>query len=429
MLQSFWRVVGFPADDPTDSEESFVVEFRTPSPTTRSTGDKDKDKVSSLSPTYRETLSYGQRFTEEEDEGSLVSGSERDGVLADVEEIRKVKFQSADSAGVRDRRAEKVRQIEVLQQAFLQERHIQDWLIEQLRGQVQYEQDGRAQRAEREPLAGNFRAELDRMHAKIKGLENMLEAERRAHHITSVYLKDLQSKLADRRSRKNTDRPELKTQALHTSGPPSVYSEAATIPAGQRVRQEASSRIPTVYGLGSDTDSSDDEEAPWTRRLQKGSEIALQPKSYPAPKYTPVPESIKLSTDEWKGKKVVLFSVPGAFTPTCHAKHLPGYIEKYDEFKAKGVDVIAVLASNDAFVMSGWGRAEGVQDKARIPILTLSDNGAEWSKSLGLSLESPGITRTARYAIVIDDLKVTYFEVEQAPGVTVSGADAVLAKL
>ncbi|KAG5652145.1 hypothetical protein H0H81_006128 [Sphagnurus paluster] len=116
---------------------------------------------------------------------------------------------------------------------------------------------------------------------------------------------------------------------------------------------------------------------------------------------------IKLSTNEWKGKKVVLFSVPGAFTPTCHAKHLPGYIEKYDEFKAKGVDVIAVLASNDAFVMSGWGRFEGLKDK----ILTLSDNGAEWSKSLGLTMEFAGLTRTSRYAIVIDDLKVTYFEV------------------
>ncbi|KAF8066551.1 1-Cys peroxiredoxin isozyme [Lyophyllum atratum] len=155
---------------------------------------------------------------------------------------------------------------------------------------------------------------------------------------------------------------------------------------------------------------------------------------------------IELSTNAWKGKKVVLFSVPGAFTvsltsdtgvsqliifriasrqPTCHAKHLPPYIEKYDEFKAKGVDEIAVLASNDAFVMSGWGRFEGVKDK----ILTLSDAGAKWSKSLGLSIEHGGITRTARYAIILDDLKVVYFEVEPAPGVTVSGAEAVLGKL
>ncbi|KAF5372391.1 hypothetical protein D9615_009299 [Tricholomella constricta] len=136
--------------------------------------------------------------------------------------------------------------------------------------------------------------------------------------------------------------------------------------------------------------------------------------------YTPELEN-NLSTDEWKGKKVVLFSVPGAFTPTCHAKHLPPYIEKYEEFKAKGVDVIAVLASNDVFVMSGWGRFEG--------ILTLSDSGAEWSKALGLSIEFGGITRTARYAIILDDLKVTYIGVEPAPGVTVSGAEAVLGNL
>ncbi|GLB40870.1 putative redoxin [Lyophyllum shimeji] len=134
----------------------------------------------------------------------------------------------------------------------------------------------------------------------------------------------------------------------------------------------------------------------------------------------------KLSTDEWKGKKVVLFSVPGAFTPTCHAKHLPPYVEKYEEFKAKGVDVVAVLASNDAFVMSGWGRFEGVKDK----ILTLSDTGAEWAKPLGLSLEFGGVTRVKRFAMILDDLKVTYFEVEPAPGaVTVSGAEAVLEKL
>ncbi|KAG6878230.1 hypothetical protein C0993_010352 [Termitomyces sp. T159_Od127] len=136
---------------------------------------------------------------------------------------------------------------------------------------------------------------------------------------------------------------------------------------------------------------------------------------------------IKLSTEEWKGKKVVLFSVPGAFTPTCHAKHLPPYLEKYDQFKAKGVDVIAVLAANDAFVMNGWARVEGLKDK----IIALSDTGAEWSKSLGseLAIQTPGFTRTARYAIIVDDLTVTSIEVEPAPGVTVSGADAILAKL
>lgn len=137
---------------------------------------------------------------------------------------------------------------------------------------------------------------------------------------------------------------------------------------------------------------------------------------------------INLSTEEWKGKKVVIFAVPGAFTPTCHVDHLPPYVQKYDEFKAKGVDVIAVVAANDPFVMSGWGRFEGVKDK----ILALSDTYAAWSKSLGLTVDltAHGLgVRTARYAMVIDDLVVKYLEVEPGSGVTVSGAEAVLAKL
>lgn len=137
---------------------------------------------------------------------------------------------------------------------------------------------------------------------------------------------------------------------------------------------------------------------------------------------------VQLKTDEWKGKKVVLISVPGAFTPTCHVNHLPGFVKYYDEMKSKGVDVIAVVAANDPFVMSGWGRVEGVKDK----ILCLSDADAKWSGSIGLSADMSargfGI-RTARYAMIINDLKVEYLGVEPAPGVTVSGADAVLAKL
>jgi len=140
-----------------------------------------------------------------------------------------------------------------------------------------------------------------------------------------------------------------------------------------------------------------------------------------------VPSKIDTEKD-WKGKKVVLFSVPGAFTPTCHINHLPPFIEKYDEFKAKGVDVIAVIAANDLFVMSGWARFEGCKDK----IIALSDPGAKWSGALDLSVDltDKGLgVRTARYAMIIDDLVVKYVEVESAPGVSVSGADAVLAKL
>ncbi|RXW22410.1 hypothetical protein EST38_g3445 [Candolleomyces aberdarensis] len=137
---------------------------------------------------------------------------------------------------------------------------------------------------------------------------------------------------------------------------------------------------------------------------------------------------IEISTSEWKGKKVVLFSVPGAFTPTCHTNHLPPYLEKYDQFKAKGVDTIAVLAANDPFVMSGWARFEGLKDK----IIALSDNGAQWSKKLGLDkdLTANGLgIRTSRYALILEDNVVKYVGIETERGVTVSGADAVLAHL
>jgi len=151
--------------------------------------------------------------------------------------------------------------------------------------------------------------------------------------------------------------------------------------------------------------------------------------------YTPETDEIracgiptKLSTDEWKGKKVVVFAVPGAFTPTCHVNHLPPYLERYDEFKAKGVDVIAVVAANDAFVMSGWGKAFGLKDK----VLPLSDTDAAWSASLGLTLDLSKLglgTRTARYAVILDDLVIKYVEAEPGAEVTVSGANAVLGAL
>jgi len=135
---------------------------------------------------------------------------------------------------------------------------------------------------------------------------------------------------------------------------------------------------------------------------------------------------VTLSTNELKDKKVVIVSVPGAFTPTCHINHIPPYFQKYEEFKAKGVDVIAVLAANDAFVMSGWSRVLKVEDK----ILALSDEDAKWSKSIGLDLDlsAKGLgIRTARYALVLDNLVVKYVGVESGSGVTVAGADAVLA--
>ncbi|KMP02898.1 peroxisomal matrix protein [Coccidioides immitis RMSCC 2394] len=124
----------------------------------------------------------------------------------------------------------------------------------------------------------------------------------------------------------------------------------------------------------------------------------------------------------WADKKVVLFSLPGAFTPTCSASHLPGYIQKLPQLKEKGVDVVAVLAFNDAWVMSAWGKANGVTGD---DILFLSDPEAKFSKSIGWNAGE----RTGRYAIIIDHGKVTYAEIEPGREVTVSGADAVFSKL
>jgi len=128
------------------------------------------------------------------------------------------------------------------------------------------------------------------------------------------------------------------------------------------------------------------------------------------------------ASKEFADKKVVLFAVPGAFTPGCSVKHLPGYIENRATLKSKGVDIIAVIAYNDAYVMSAWGKANGIKDDS---ILFLSDPDTAFSKKLGWT---QGV-RTARYAIVIDNGKITYAEKEPGREVTVSGAEAVLAKL
>ncbi|KAK5954406.1 peroxiredoxin type-2 [Knufia fluminis] len=136
-----------------------------------------------------------------------------------------------------------------------------------------------------------------------------------------------------------------------------------------------------------------------------------------------IPISFKAS-EEFKDKKVVLFAVPGAFTPGCSVRHLPGYIEKISEIRGKGVDLVCVLASNDAFVMSAWGKVNGIKDE----ILFLSDPDCKFSKSIGWDVGvSPN--RTARYAMVVDHGKVVYAEKEPGRDVTVSGALAVLAKL
>jgi peroxiredoxin len=136
-----------------------------------------------------------------------------------------------------------------------------------------------------------------------------------------------------------------------------------------------------------------------------------------------------VTTDQlFAGKTVVLFSVPGAFTPTCHAKHLPGFVEKYDQFKAKGVDTVACLAVNDVFVMDAWGKASGVGEK----IAMLADGNAEFTKALGLELDASGFgmgTRGKRFALVVKDGVVKQLNVESAGEFRVSAADHVLGQL
>ncbi|KAG9185183.1 alkyl hydroperoxide reductase 1 [Alternaria panax] len=131
------------------------------------------------------------------------------------------------------------------------------------------------------------------------------------------------------------------------------------------------------------------------------------------------------ASKEWADKKVVLFSVPGAFTPGCQAYHLPPYIAKAKEFKEKGVDVIATIASNDSWVMNAWGKVNGVKNDE---VLFLSDTKTFFSKEYGWPAGMGD--RNGRWAMVFDHGKVIYAENEKSPGeVSVSGADAVLAKL
>jgi peroxiredoxin len=137
----------------------------------------------------------------------------------------------------------------------------------------------------------------------------------------------------------------------------------------------------------------------------------------------------KITTDElFKGKTVVFFSVPGAFTPTCDAKHLPGFVELADKIKAKGVDTIACTAVNDVFVMNAWGKSSNVGDK----ILMLADGNAEYAKALGLELNASGFgmgTRGQRFAIIVKDGTAQHVNVEAPGEFKVSAADYVLKQL
>jgi glutaredoxin/glutathione-dependent peroxiredoxin len=137
----------------------------------------------------------------------------------------------------------------------------------------------------------------------------------------------------------------------------------------------------------------------------------------------------KVSTDTiFSGRKVVLFAVPGAFTPTCSMNHLPGFVQKADAIKGKGIDAIACVAVNDVHVMNAWGKHSGCDGK----VTMLSDGNGDFARKLGLEVDlaQAGMgKRSRRYSMVVDDGVVKSLNVEDKPGVNVSGAETVLEQL
>ena len=138
------------------------------------------------------------------------------------------------------------------------------------------------------------------------------------------------------------------------------------------------------------------------------------------------PEAVQTS-DYFKGKRVALFSVPGAFTPTCSAKHLPSYVQNAADLKAKGIDEIACTAVNDAFVMGAWNRADGSQD-----VTMLADGNGEFAQALGLTMDGSGHglgQRGQRFSMIVNDGTVEQLNVEAPGEYKVSGADYMLGQL
>lgn len=135
-----------------------------------------------------------------------------------------------------------------------------------------------------------------------------------------------------------------------------------------------------------------------------------------------------ISTDEiFSGKKVLMFALPGAFTPGCSMAHLPGYVVNADKIKAAGVDTIACLSVNDAFVMDAWGKAQNAEE-----ILMLADGNGDLTAALDLVLDGTGFgmgKRSQRYAMLVEDGKVTQLNVEEGAGVDVSSAETMMALL
>jgi glutaredoxin/glutathione-dependent peroxiredoxin len=136
-----------------------------------------------------------------------------------------------------------------------------------------------------------------------------------------------------------------------------------------------------------------------------------------------------VSTDElFKGKKVALFALPGAFTPTCSAKHLPGYIQQYDALKAKGIDAVACLSVNDAFVMGAWGMQQDAGDK----VMMLADGNGDFTRAVGLEMDGSKFgmgKRSQRYSMIVEDGVVKSLNVEAPGAFEVSSADHMMALL
>ena len=138
------------------------------------------------------------------------------------------------------------------------------------------------------------------------------------------------------------------------------------------------------------------------------------------------PEPVKTS-DYFKGRTVALFAVPGAFTPTCSAKHLPGFVEHADDLKAKGVDEIACVSVNDVFVMDAWGKSAEAGD-----VTMLADGNGEFAKALGLEMDASGFgmgTRAQRFSLLVEDGKATHVNVEAPGEFKVSSAEHLLGQL
>lgn len=141
----------------------------------------------------------------------------------------------------------------------------------------------------------------------------------------------------------------------------------------------------------------------------------------------PAPVSIAEKT---KGRKVVIFAVPGAYTPTCHSAHVPSFVRTKDQFDAKGVEEIICVSVNDPFVMKSWGEATGATAAG---ITMLGDADSSFTKAIGMDFDAPPaglMGRSKRYAMLVDDGKVTLFQPEESPGMCeVSAGEALLANM